>query len=479
MPLAAMNELWESLLHLRADVTLAIGLVLAIASTIHILLHKREVASAVGWIGLVWFAPILGAISYLMFGVNRVRRRARQLRPQDDDSGRRSAWPTPDLEADLDALKQGNGRIAGRPLLPGTTVHAYQNGDQAYPAMLQAIAEAKISIGLSSYIFQDDRWGGRFIAALAEAQARGVTVRVLIDGVGGGWLRSPAYRRLRHHGVTAARFMHSSLPWRMPFINLRSHKKVLLLDGTVGFTGGMNIADDNVMAARTRQPVQDLHFRIDGPVVAQLAEAFAEDWSFVTDEDLEGDTWLPPIPTADGPLARVIDSGPDEDLEKIEFAVLQAVACARTSIAVMTPYFLPDQRLITALALAAMRGVAVELLVPRKSNHMLVDWATKANIGPLLTDGVRIWQSPPPFHHSKLMVVDHEWCLIGSCNWDIRSFRLNFELCMEVYDPDLAARLTSLMAYARGPELTQADLDARPFPQRLRDAAARLMLPYL
>jgi cardiolipin synthase len=345
--------------------------------------------------------------------------------------------------------------------------------------MLKAIATAKLSVGLSTYIFQDDQWGGRFIAALAEAEARGVTVRVLIDGVGGGWLRSPAYRRLQQKGVATARFMHSSLPWRMPFVNLRSHKKILLLDGIVSFTGGMNIADDNVMATHSNYPVQDLHFRIDGPVVAQLSEAFAEDWAFATDEDLAGEAWLPQIPSRDGPLARVIDSGPDEDLEKVEFAVLQAVACARRSIAVMTPYFLPDERLVTALALAAMRGVAVELLVPQNSNHILVDWATKANIGPLLTDGVRIWQSPPPFHHSKLMVVDHEWCLIGSCNWDIRSFRLNFELCMEVYDGDLASRLTELMQRARGPELTQADLDARGFPVRLRDAGARLMLPYL
>jgi cardiolipin synthase len=178
-------------------------------------------------------------------------------------------------------------------------------------------------------------------------------------------------------------------------------------------------------------------------------------------------------------LARVIDSGPDEDLEKVEFAVLQAVACARTSIAVMTPYFLPDERLITALALAAMRGVAVDVVVPEKTNHVLVDWALRANIGPLLADGVRIWRSPPPFHHAKLMVVDQEWCLIGSCNWDIRSFRLNFELCMEIYDTGLAATLTAMMERSRGPELTQADLDARSLPVRIRDAGARLMLPYL
>jgi cardiolipin synthase len=474
-----MNEIWQELLHVRADTTLAVGLVLAICVTVHILLRKREVASAVGWIGLVWFAPILGAITYLMFGVNRVKRRARLLRPQDADAARSSVRLSPGTGGDLDPLARGIERITTRPLLAGTEVQVYQNGDNAYPPMLAAIAAARSSVGMSSYIFRDDVWGGRFIEALADAQRRGVAVRVLIDGIGGGWLLSRTYYRLRRQGVAADRFMHSLLPWRMPFINLRSHKKILVVDGVVGFTGGLNIADENVLATRPRHPVQDLHFRIEGPVVAQLAEAFADDWAFAANEDLEGDAWSPMIPPRPGPPARVIDSGPDEDLEKVEFAVLQAVACARTSIAVMTPYFLPDERLITALSLAAMRGVTVNLVVPQASNHVLVDWATRANIGPLLSDGVRIWRSPPPFHHTKIMVVDGEWCLIGSCNWDIRSFRLNFELCMEVYDRDLAGKLTALMEHASRSELTQAELDARPLAVRIRDAGARLMLPYL
>jgi cardiolipin synthase len=471
-----VNDIWQNLLHARADVTLAIGLVLAICVTVHILLTKREVASAVGWIGLVWFAPIIGAVSYSVLGVNRVRRRARLLRPQDSDPDSQSRLPG---AGKAGSLAHGIGRITQRPLAAGTVIQSYHNGDEAYPPMIQAIEAAQTSVGLSSYIFRDDRWGGRFIDALAAAAARGVAVRVLIDGVGGGWLLSRAYHRLRRKGVKADRFMHSLLPWRMPFLNLRSHKKILVIDGRIGFTGGMNIADENVMATHPKAPVQDLHFRIQGPVVTQLAEAFADDWAFVTNEDLDGDTWSPDIPAGDGPPARVIDSGPDEDLQKVEFAILQAVGCARTSIAVMTPYFLPDERLVTALALAAMRGVAVDMIMPEQSNHTLVDWATHANSGPLLAGGVRIWRSPPPFHHTKIVVVDAEWCLIGSCNWDIRSFRLNFELCMEVYDTTLAATLAGLMQRARGRALTASDLDARPLPIRLRDAAARLMLPYL
>ena len=169
-----MNDLWEHLFHAREDVTLAIGLILAIVVTFHILLTKREVASAVGWIGLVWFAPIFGAITYLMFGVNRVRRRARQLRPPDEDPSAESGWPSPNGQDDLEPLERGVGRITGRALLPGTTVQTFQNGDEAYPPMLEAIAAAKVNVGLSSYIFQNDRWGGRFIEALTQAHGRGV-----------------------------------------------------------------------------------------------------------------------------------------------------------------------------------------------------------------------------------------------------------------------------------------------------------------
>ncbi len=474
-----MNDLWTSLAFVRADVVFAASLVIAALVTVHVLLRKREVASSASWIGLAWFVPVIGGISYFLFGVNRVQRRARRLRPSADRRGDRAAWPSPIEDDHLDPLERGIGRITGRPVMPGNAVQTFRDGDEAYPAMLAAIAAARRSVGLSSYIFHNDEWGGRFIDALAAAQRRGVAVRVLIDGIGGGWLLSPAYHRLRREGVPAARFLHSPLPWRMPFLNLRSHKKILVLDGSSGFTGGMNISDANVLATHPNEPVQDTHFRVEGPVAGQLTEAFAQDWAFAANEDLQGEAWFPAINAVDGVAARVIDSGPDEDLEKIEFAILQAVACARESIAVMTPYFLPDERLTTALALASMRGVAVDVVVPETSDHVFMDWATRANIGPLLKDGVRIWLCPPPFRHSKTMVVDGEWCLIGSCNWDIRSFRLNFELCLEIYDRGLAGTLTELMQRWRGSALTQADLDARTLPVRLRDAGVRLMLPYL
>ena len=474
-----MNDIWRDALHARSDVTLATGLVLAIGVTIHILLTKREVASAVGWIGLVWFAPVVGAVLYAVLGINRVRRRAQRMRPQDKNDDGADGGLLPGLEGHLAPLAKSLGRITARPLVDATVARIYHNGDEAYPEMLAAIAAARRSIGLSSYIFRDDVWGGRFIQALIDAHRRGVAVRVLVDGVGGGWLLFRACRRLRRGGVAAAQFMHSLLPWRMPFVNLRSHKKILVIDGVTGFTGGMNIADENVMATRPSAPVMDVHFRVEGPVVRQLSEAFAQDWAFETNEILQGEAWMPDIPPGGQALARVLDSGPDEDLEKIEFAVLQAIGCARGSIAVMTPYFLPDERLLTALSLAAMRGVDVDIVIPARGNHRLLNWAVRANSGPLLDQGVRIWLSPPPFHHTKLMVVDGAWCMIGSSNWDIRSFRLNFEVCVEVYDRALAGELSAVMERSRVLALTRAELDRRALPVRLRDAAARLLLPYL
>ena len=187
-----MADFWLTYHLIRADVTFPLGLLIAAGVTWHVLLRKREVASAVGWIGLAWFAPVTGAVVYFIFGVNRVQRRARRLRSQvNRRSGSRSARASPGDDGHLDPLERGVGQITGRQSLSGNAIQIYHDGDEAYPPMLAAIAAAKHSVGLSSYIFDHDQWGGRFIAALDEANARGVMVRVLIDGIGGGWLRSP------------------------------------------------------------------------------------------------------------------------------------------------------------------------------------------------------------------------------------------------------------------------------------------------
>ncbi|MBS0578143.1 MAG: PLDc N-terminal domain-containing protein [Proteobacteria bacterium] len=463
-------------------ITLAITLLhtaLALAVTAHALRTQRNPGSAVAWIGLAWLSPVLGSVVYALLGVNRVQRRARARGMRPAAMRQAHCEPAPCPSAHLDALEAAAFRLTGRQVETGNQIDMFENGDEAYPRMLAAINAATRSVALSSYIFRADAAGVPFIEALTAAHRRGAQVRVLIDGVGGGYLGSGAFRRLRRAGVPCARFMHSLLPWRMPFLNLRTHRKLLIVDGATAFMGGLNIGGENLIAAHPRHPVLDTHFSVRGPVVGQLGDAFAEQWYFATGESLSGDVWFPALEPVGEACARVVTSGPDQDLEKIELLILAAIGCARTSIRVMTPYFLPDDRLITALALAAMRGVGVDIVLPARTNHPSVDWAMRAHVGPLLAAGCRVWAHAAPFNHAKLMSVDGLWCLIGSANWDTRSFRLNFEVDLEAYHAPTVTRVSEKIAAHQTVLLTAKQLAARSWATLTRDQAARLLMPYL
>jgi len=452
---------------------------LAAGVTLHVLAHNRNSGSAIAWIGLAWLSPVFGSVLYLLLGINRVRRRAKDYaRPQPDALAIQPA-PSNSPDDHLAPLERAAFQISQRPVEAGNSVTLLHNGDQAYPDMLAAIDAATTSVGLSSYIFRTDIVGNRFIEALKRARDRGVEIRVLIDGYGGGYLRSSAYRALNRAGIRVARFMHSAWPWRMPFLNLRTHRKILVVDGCVAFMGGLNIGAENLVNSRPRHPVIDTHFRVAGPVVAQLCDSFAEQWYFATGEILAGTVWFPVLEAVGDSDARAVTSGPNQDLEKIELLTLAAIGCARSSIQIMTPYFLPDDRLITALALAAMRGIDVDIVLPEHSNHPTVDWAMRAQIGPLLSAGCRVWTHAPPFDHSKLMAIDAIWCFVGSSNWDMRSFRLNFEINLEIYRAAVVRQVAATIAAKRATRFASADLARRPLALRLRDNAARLMLPYL
>jgi cardiolipin synthase len=255
----------------------------------------------------------------------------------------------------------------------------------------------------------------------------------------------------------------------------------LIVDGQTAFTGGMNIRHGNVLADKPESPVQDLNFRVEGTVVTQLQEAFANDWAFTTRETLHGKAWFPKLPEAGNVIARVITDGPDADFENARWTLLAALAEAQTSVQILTPYFLPDNALVTALNLAALRGVRVDIILPAKSNLPFVHWASRALWWQVLERGCRIWLTPPPFDHSKLMIVDGHWVFLGSANWDARSLRLNFELNVECYGREFAQEMEKIIQqkirHAR--EVKQAEVDARPFPAKLRDAIARLFSPFL
>jgi len=306
-------------------------------------------------------------------------------------------------------------------------------------------------------------------------------VRVLIDAVGARYTWPSIEHALKAGGVRQARFLPTLLPGRWAYANLRNHRKVLVIDGILGFTGGLNIREGHYLSLRPAHPIQDLHFRIQGPVVGHLQEVFAEDWEFSTSETLQGEKWFRSIQPAGNMLARGITTGPDQDIDKLRIALLGAIACAESSISIVSPYFLPDESLMMALNVAALRGVQVDIVLPQVNNQVLVKWASTALLWELIERGCRIWFSPPPFDHTKLMVVDKLWALIGSANWDPRSLRLNFEFNVECYDAQLAGRLQDRIdrRIADSRRVTMADVEGMPLPVRLRNGIARLFTPYL
>jgi len=445
-------------------------------SSVHALLTKPDPRSAMGWIVTGWLLPIAGTLLYLLFGVNRVRTRARQLRGGLGPAGGGVGNPLPEDFASQ--LTRIGDAVTQRPRLPGNEVMALENGENAFPLMLEAIRTARHSVWLSTYIFETDPVGREFIAALAAAVARGVGVHVLIDGIGEWYSWPHAVRLLRHSGVRAARFLPPRFAMPMLSLNLRNHRKLLIVDGETGFVGGMNIGGREVGKAHHRR-MADLHFRVRGPAVAQLAECFAADWQFAAAEALTA----PPVarPDAGSCVCRVITEGPDEDADRLLFVILGAISVAHRQVLIMTPYFIPPPELTAALQTAALRGVEVCLVLPARSNLRYVDWATRRWLPPLLERGIQVYLQPPPFSHTKLIVIDGAYAQIGSANIDPRSLRLNFEIAVEVYDETVGAQLAKYVLSARDHAIRFPLEPPRrqPLVGRLRDSLFWLLSPYL
>ncbi len=467
----------------------AIILALNVGSSVHVILRKRDVRAAISWVGFIWLVPGLGTLLYAIFGLNRIRTRAsalqrerRQLQlstPSATSIARIGSEAT--ISPTMKPLARLAEQLSGRPLLTGNHIGVLHNGDEAYPAMLAAIDGARKSVALASYIFGDDGAGHLFVEALGRAVKRGVEVRVLVDGFGVNYTWPRVHRALRRAGVPVALFLPGLRDAGFAFFNLRNHRKVMTVDGRLGFAGGMNIQARNVQASDPPYPVRDLHFRIEGPIVCQLQEAFAEDWAFTTRETLDGAPWYPTLMPVGDTTARCFTDGPDGGIEILRTLLMGAIASARESVRIVTPYFLPDQATIAALGVAALRGVRVEIVLPEHGNIPLVEWACNAQLWQVLQPGCRVYFTPAPFDHTKLMVVDDLWVLFGSSNWDARSLRLNFELDVECHDPKLAAQLSAVIdgRILSGRRVTLDEMDARSPLRKLRDGIARLWAPYL
>ena len=464
------------------DVAFVLAVALAaLTASGHAVIYKRDSRSAAIWVLVIWILPALGPVAYALLGVNRVERRAVRMRGGMVRHRTNPQFPASEPGTHFMPLARLVGEMVQRRLLTGNAVETLIDGVNAYPAMLEAIHGARGSIAMASYIFDGDGIGADFVQALGAAARRGVEVRVLIDDVDARFSSSTAVKPLRRAGVNVAVFNPPLVPARLHALNLRNHRKILVVDGAIGFTGGMNVDCRYWKPEAPEQLFRDLHFRLRGPVVAQLMEVFADDWQFTTDEALRGALWFPPLTEQGGVLARTIEAGPDESLERVRWAILGGLNAAQRSVKVLTPYFIPDQPLISGLDAAALRGVDVDIVIPEHSDLAHVHWAMFGQLRQVLNHGCRVWARPGPFDHSKLLVVDGAWTLLGSANWDARSLRLNFELNVECYNVELGAHLDGLIQarIAASRALTLEAIDARSLPVKLRDGVARLFAPFL
>jgi cardiolipin synthase len=471
---------------LRTFFAASVYIALSIVTSIHLLLRKDDIKSSVGWIALVFSSPFIGTILYIFLGINRVKRKGIRLKK---NIGLSKKYPYEIINNIFDTLPLyfrqfiNFGYNAYRQgFVFGNSVEPLQNGIEAYPEMIKYIENAKKEVFISSYIFNYDNVTNKFLDAFKKAIKNGAAVKVLVDGIGtlNFFSRSIEKKLAEIKGLEYGVFLPPHIPVTLPFVNLRNHRKIMIIDGEIAFLGGMNLAKQNVLINDFKNGILDLTFMVKGPVIKQISEVFSDDWEFTTGKRIQFMSKSLPNTKTGMIAARIISDGPDNQEDVIELIVHGAINIATKKILIVTPYFLPENNILTALEMAAMRGVNIEIIIPAKSDHRFIDRAIEPNFLRLINRGIKIYRTPAPFDHSKIFVVDNEWIFVGSANWDVRSFRLNFESNMEIFSKKLAKRLTTIAEVKKEKArlVTAAECKNLSLLRRIRNNAYRLLTPY-
>jgi cardiolipin synthase len=441
-----------------------------------IVLQKREPAATLSWLISLAALPYLGFLIYYVFGPQRIRRqRLRRMRARVGMPP--PAGHSPDAEAV--ELARVARATTGLPASSATRVQLLVDGAAKYDALLEAIAGARNHVHLEYYIYKPDRTGTALRDALAERARAGVKVRLLLDAVGSGRVNARFLQPLVDAGGEVAWFHPMRLHWfwKRPWLNLRTHRKIVVVDNAVAFTGGINITDEQD-GRRGGDAYRDLHLRLEGEVVGALQLVFVEDWAYATGS--------PPLPlpeatAAPGPVAtQVLISGPDSPWEAIHRLHVGAIHAARRRVWLATPYFVPGEAAMMALTSAALGGLDVRLLVPKMCDSRLVTYATRSYFDDLLQAGISIHEYGPRLMHTKALLCDDDLAIVGSANFDHRSFRLNFEVSVLFRDPVVAAELARVLEQdLRQAPCVRNDRDRPLLRSRLPEALARLVSPLL
>lgn len=471
---------------------------------LHVLQRPREATAALIWMFLAWMFPVAGPLLYLAFGVDRVPRKTwrkqehdREFRRQQSSDPSAKAPPyarhasefqvTMAAESTAGTIRRGlDAACPESPLLGGNQVELLLAGDAAYPRMLQAISEARRTIHFQSYIIRPGKIGRAFLKALAEKASEGVKVRMLYDKLGsssavitGFFRRYGNVQNFNIRGWTQANILKRQFQ-----INLRNHRKLLVVDGKRAFIGGVNIHDDHILATAS-YPIQDYHFEVRGPIVHELQSSFLRDWYFITEESprslLTRDAF-PPMTKAGGMPVHVIPSGPtDDEKDSLREAIFLMLISAKRRITAVTPYFVPTPDILRAFTSAAYKGVDVRLVLPMKNNHFYAGLAGRARYEPLLKAGVRIFERKPPFIHAKALTVDDAAAMVGTANLDVRSLRLNYETSIIAYDAGFSVTMRKAIEreITESVEILPAVWARRPAHKRLLENFCNLLTPTL
>ncbi len=464
-----------------------IYVLLVVVSIVAVLMDNKQPAKTMAWILVLMFLPLIGFVFYFFFGQNTRRNRMISQRSLDQLSKRsmlefveQKDLHIPDRYSTLMHL------FANQSLsLPfkDNEVEIYTSGYEFFPALLSAIAGAKHHIHLDTYIFEDDALGRLVADALIAKAEQGVEVRLIYDDVGCWKVRSRFFEDMREAGIDVHAFMPVRFPAFTSKVNYRNHRKLCVIDGTTAFIGGMNIAKRYV-SGRGHQPWRDTHLRIRGGAVYAVQRAFLVDWYFVDRTLINSRSYYPPVPFAisNNCLAQVVTSSPIAMWPDIMQGYVRILLEARHYVYMETPYFLPTETVMSAMRIAALAGVDVRIMVPRKGDAKFVEWASRSYVFETIQAGVKVYLYRSGFNHSKLLVCDDSICTCGSTNIDFRSFENNFEANAFIYDQHTALRFKQIFmddtknsTYVTMRMISQK----RPFLKRLWESLVRLLSPLL
>lgn len=448
-----------------------------------VITDNRNPLKTLPWVLVLVLAPGVGLLFYLFFGQNLSKRRSisrrtrKRITMQLEEAADPARSSVPEPLRPLAALLAKTEHAVP---LCGSRITPYTDGESKMEALLGEIARARHHIHIQYYILADDRTGQRLADALVERARAGVAVRVLYDDVGSIGTKRAFFDRLRAAGIEVCAFLHVKFPRFTSKANYRNHRKIAVIDGRVGFLGGMNVADRYV-AGTAWGTWRDTHFRIEGSGVTGLQAVFLSDWSATTRQNISGPEYFPPLESFTDNIMQIVASGPFGRWRTLLQGIVCAIARARRRVWIQTPYYLPSEVLQTALQTAALAGIDVRLMLPERSDTRPIDLASHSYLDAMLTAGVKVFFYTPGFLHSKLMIVDDSLTVIGSANMDFRSFEYNFEICAFVYDAGFNARMADLFDRdaASSREITPAAWFNRPRLRRWGESFMRILSPLL